>query len=109
MEHHGAALRALTKDDTLVKALKENPASATMDARGKALVAFALKLTKAPSAMAETDVAALREAGLTDRAVLDLVHVVAYFNFVNRLAEGLGVELEEAYRASSGKTGGGGE
>ena len=36
----------------------------------------------------------LRDAGLDDRAILDLVQVIAYFNFVNRLADGLGVELE---------------
>lgn len=55
----------------------------------------AKKLTLDPHAVGEEDVAALREAGLDDRAVLDLTLVVAYFNFVNRLASGLGVPLEE--------------
>ena len=44
--------------------------------------------------MAETDLVALRNAGLGDEGIHDLVAVVAYFNFVNRMALGLGVELE---------------
>lgn len=58
------------------------------------LVEFARKLTSEPGAMKATDVAVLRDAGLTDRAILDATLVVSYFNFVNRIAEGLGVELE---------------
>jgi len=36
----------------------------------------------------------LRASGLTDRDIVDLNEVVAYFNYVNRVADGLGVELE---------------
>ncbi len=42
----------------------------------------------------ETDIARLRSAGWSDRAILDLTLVVGYFAFVNRIADGLGVELE---------------
>jgi alkylhydroperoxidase family enzyme len=51
-------------------------------------------LTKTPSEVAPADLAPLREHGLDDRAIVDLNQVVAYFNYVNRVAEGLGVELE---------------
>ena len=44
--------------------------------------------------MTEDDVHALRAAGLDDRAIVDANQVVAYFNYVNRIAEGLGFELE---------------
>jgi len=44
--------------------------------------------------MEEADVEALRSAGLTDRDIVDANQVVAYFNYVNRIADGLGVELE---------------
>lgn len=47
--------------------------------------------------MDEDDVEALRRAGLSDEAVLHLCEVVAYYNFVNRTAEGLGVSLEERW------------
>ncbi len=55
---------------------------------------YAAKLTREPWATQEEDVAALREAGFEDAAILDINQVAAYFAFVNRLADGLGVELE---------------
>ncbi len=58
------------------------------------MVDYALKLTRTPWTMREGDLGPLREAGLTDREILDLAMVVAYYAYVNRLAEGLGVELE---------------
>lgn len=44
--------------------------------------------------MRQEDVGALRSAGLSDAEILDVCQVAAYYNFVNRLADGLGVELE---------------
>jgi alkylhydroperoxidase family enzyme len=55
---------------------------------------YAEKLTLRPSEVAESDLARLREAGLDDRGILEVVQVTSYFNFVNRLADGLGVSLE---------------
>lgn len=55
---------------------------------------YALLLTRRPSEIAARHVEALRAAGLSDEEVHRLAAVVAYFNFVNRIAEGLGVELE---------------
>jgi len=56
---------------------------------------YAAKLTREPWSMKRDDVEALRATGFTDRAVLDINQVTAYYAFVNRLADGLGVELEE--------------
>ncbi len=52
------------------------------------------KLTLRPWDMVEADVAQLREAGFSDAAILDINQVTAYYAFVNRLADGLGVEME---------------
>ena len=52
------------------------------------------RLTRTPSEVTLGDVEVLRHAGFSDRAVLDLTLVIAYFNFVTRLADGLGVPLE---------------
>jgi uncharacterized peroxidase-related enzyme len=57
---------------------------------------FAIKLTKTPNLMTVNDVTALRAVGWNDRAILDINLITAYFNFVNRLAAGLGVELENS-------------
>ena len=54
----------------------------------------AVKLTREPWACTEADVDRLRAVGWSDRAILDLTLIVGYFAFVNRIADGLGVELE---------------
>lgn len=55
---------------------------------------YVAKLTETPSAVVETDVEALRHVGFSDRAILDVAQITAYFAFVTRLADGLGVSLE---------------
>jgi uncharacterized peroxidase-related enzyme len=65
-----------------------------------ALLGFAVKLTREPSSCARDDVEALRRLGWSDRAILDATQVVSYFGFVNRIAHGLGVELEEGFGRS---------
>jgi len=56
---------------------------------------YAIKLTRRPGDMGLADVELLRSAGFEDQAILDICQVVAYYAYVNRLADGLGVELEE--------------
>ena len=58
------------------------------------MLAYTVKLTLEPWHMVETDVIALRDAGFSDAAILDINQVTAYYAYVNRLADGLGVELE---------------
>ena len=80
----------------VIAAIDENPeAPRTGDARLDALAAHAAKLTLTPWDMEEKDVEALREAGHTDTAILDINLATSYYAFVNRLADGLGVELED--------------
>ena len=94
MTHHGAGLRRLTGDNELVEAVSESPDDATLEPRERAIVDWAQKLTRTPGQMTRTDLEPLRREGLDDRAILDLALVVAYYAYVNRLASGLGVELE---------------
>lgn len=65
-----------------------------LTSRELALVLYADTLTLAPSSIARADLESLRMAGLDDRAIHDACAIVAYFAFVNRIANGLGVELE---------------
>ena len=60
---------------------------------------YASKLTKSPWEMTRADVQQLREHGFGDRAILDINQITGYYNFVNRLADGLGVELESFWSA----------
>ena len=58
---------------------------------------YAVKLTRDPGGMTAADAAALRTAGFDDHGILDICQIVSYYNYVNRLADGLGVELEEGW------------
>ena len=68
--------------------------SAGLDPRRRAILDYAAKLTRTPASMVEADVEALRSAGLSDTDVLHVAEVVGYYAYVNRIADGLGVELE---------------
>ena len=99
VRHHAEALRAHWADETRVQQLADDyTALDDLDDQLRAACDVAQKLTASPDAMTEADVETLREAGWSDRAVLDIVLVTAYFNFVNRITNGLGVEAtgEEA-------------
>lgn len=75
--------------------MKTDWTTARLAPADRALLAFAVKLTAAPATMSQDDVAALRAVGFDDRAVSDAVQVVSYFNYINRVADGLGVDLED--------------
>ena len=64
----------------------------------RALLAYAEKLTLTPTAIAQNDAQRLQDAGFDDRAIHDACAIVAYFAFVNRIADGLGVDLEDRLR-----------
>ena len=64
----------------------------------RAMLAFAEKLTVAPHTMSQADVAGLRSAGFSDVDILDIVLLTCYRNFINRLGDGLGVELDEGFK-----------
>lgn len=56
------------------------------------------RVTTAPASVTEAHLEPLRDAGLDDRAIHDVCTITAYFAFVNRMADGLGVELEAGER-----------
>lgn len=62
------------------------------------MLEYAHKLTLTPWDMSASDVAALRERGFSDGAILDINQVTGYYAFANRLADGLGIELEPIHR-----------
>ena len=58
---------------------------------------YAVLLTRSPHTITKADVERLLEVGFDETAVLDVCQVVSYYNYVNRLADGLGVELERSW------------
>jgi uncharacterized peroxidase-related enzyme len=67
---------------------------APLETTDLALCAYAEKLTLSPSEIVEADITALRAAGFNDRAIHDATQVIGYFNYINRIADGLDVEME---------------
>ncbi|MBJ30297.1 MAG: peroxidase [Acidimicrobiaceae bacterium] len=87
-------MRRLLKDDDLLAAIEADWRTAGLSEKRMAMLAYAEKLTADPGAMVEADVEALRAVGFTDRDVLDVCEVVAYYAYANRIADGLGIALE---------------
>ncbi len=94
-QHHKTALGQYWKDDDRISRLLKDPYSACKTERELALANYASNLTMLPeNSHTEQWALELKERGFEDRAILDATLVVAYFNFVNRLVLGLGVQQE---------------
>ncbi len=94
MEAHAHDLRAEVGTETAEK-IKSDWRQAGLDPATGALLEFAEKLTLRPSEMVSGDLELLRAQGFSDRAIHDAVQVISYFNYINRVADALGVDLEE--------------
>src|SRR5688500_15742766 len=94
MHAHGEDLRVESGDAQLAEAVVRDWRSAGLGDADAALCAYAEKLTLEPGAVGLADVDGLRAHGFTDEAVHDAVQVVAYFNYINRVVDGLGTDLE---------------
>ena len=94
MAHHRRGLRRLLEDDDLAERLEQDYESAGLASRRVALLRYVEKLTRDPGTMQRSDVEALRDEGLGDGDILHVVEVAAYYAYVNRIADGLGVVLE---------------
>jgi uncharacterized peroxidase-related enzyme len=82
--------------DALIRDLlvRDAPSLEALTSRERALVRYADLVTLRPASVQRADVDALRVEGLDDLAIHDACAIIAYFAFVNRIADGLGVELE---------------
>ena len=93
--HHSEALETVEKDPKALYNLMKEFTSKHESPRSKALLAYAAKLTLDPRSITKDDIKDMRDAGLTDEEILRANLIAGYFNFSNRIALGLGVELEE--------------
>jgi uncharacterized peroxidase-related enzyme len=85
--------------DDFVHRVARNWRTAGLDAANVALCEYAESLSTTPAETGSAGVERLRAAGLDDRAILDATQVISYFNYINRIADGLGVEREDWIRA----------
>ena len=98
---HGAAVRQLSGDPALGEALVMNYRVAKIDDRQRAMLDFAVKLTRESASVEEADRAALRNVGFTDRDIWDIASVTGFFNMTNRVASGVDMRPNEEYHAQS--------
>jgi uncharacterized peroxidase-related enzyme len=93
---HAKRFSDLTKEPAVMQRIYADGIEAELDPRRRAIVDYAAKLTRAPSAIGAADAAPLRAAGLSDLEILDLTHAVAIFAWANRLMQTLGEAVDPA-------------
>ena len=95
INHHAEALNHYWKDDEKIQKLIKDFRHLDLSGKQKTMLEYSEKLTLTPSEVNEEDISNLREVGFTDENILNINLIVSYFNFVNRIALGLGVEFNE--------------
>ena len=98
MEAHEADLREEVENTQEADAIQNDYRTAGLGAEEMALLDVAVKLTKSPSSMDREDIERLRQHGFADEEIVDAVHCIAYFNLINRVLDGLGVDPESFMR-----------
>lgn len=92
--HHSDALYRITRNKEFVKKFREDFRSVSLAPTDTKMLELAERLTREPQFHFQKDIEELQGEGVRDDAILEIVMVIGYFNFVNRLVQGLGVELE---------------
>lgn len=98
---HGAAVRELSGDPVLGEMMVMNYRAADLDARQKAMLDFAAKLTEDSAKIEEPDRQALRDVGFSDRDIWDIGAVAAFFNMTNRVASASDMRPNDEYHSQS--------
>ena len=99
MVSHGATLRRMTGSPALVDTLGINYRAADVTPRQRAMLDFAVALTRDPAAIGESHRQDLRSAGFTDADIWDISEIAAFFNMTNRLASAVGMHPNAEYHA----------
>lgn len=98
LANHWANARHLIADDAradlIEAALQIHQPEAAFQGKELALMRYAEKLTVAPGKMVQADVQAMRAEGVSDGEILEVNQIIGYFNYVNRLLNGLGVSTD---------------
>ena len=98
MESHGQDLRAEVGSEERARAIQIDYRTAGLCDEDRALLDYAVKLTQAPSSVTQEDTYAFHRHGFSDEAIVDAVHCIGYFCFINRVLDGLGVVPEPIMR-----------
>jgi uncharacterized peroxidase-related enzyme len=94
VESHAEFLRLASLDEELAAALRRDYTQADLSEADRAMLDYAAKVTTQPARVARDDVERLRQVGFTDQAILQINLIASWFNYINRVADGLGVGRE---------------
>ncbi len=84
----------MTLDKTLVEALELDYPNAPISAEDRVMLDHVIKLTKDATQVSKNDIEGLRKAGFDDRGILQITLIASWFNYINRVADALGVGRE---------------
>jgi uncharacterized peroxidase-related enzyme len=91
VESHAEFLRRVSLDEELAAALRRDHTQADLSPADRAMLDYVAKLTRHAYRVTPEDLDGLRGHGFDDRAILQINLIASYFNFINRVADGLGV------------------
>ena len=95
---HAEDLATMARDAELAEQIKQDYRKSKLEGQHRALCAWAEKLTLTPAACTREDVEGLKEAGWSEEQIVSAAQIIGYFNHLNRLADGLGIDLEPEMR-----------
>lgn len=95
IRHHAEALNHYWKDKDKIYKFIDTFKSIELSSKQQCIIDYVFKLTKNPSNIKKDDIDTLRNSGYSDKDILDINLITCYFNFVNRIALGLGVESSD--------------
>jgi uncharacterized peroxidase-related enzyme len=95
INHHAEALNHYWKNNEKIQKLIKDFQSVDISDKKRKMLNYVFKLTKKPYDVKKVDIEALQKSGFSDENILNINLVTSYFNFVNRIALGLGVEFSQ--------------
>jgi len=93
--HHRRGLRRFLRDDELAARIEADYQTAGVSEKRLAMLDYAVKLTVHPGSVTEEDVEQLRNVEFSDTDILHIAEVAGYYAYANRIADGLGIPLED--------------
>ncbi|MEP7009853.1 MAG: peroxidase [Acidobacteriota bacterium] len=94
MASHAEFLRRVTLDESLVAALRDDYTKAPVTPAERAMLDFVVQITRDPTALGPADHDRLRQNGFDDTGILQITLIASWFNYINRVADALGVGRE---------------
>jgi uncharacterized peroxidase-related enzyme len=94
MDSHAEFLRKVTLDDNLVEALRDDWRTAPISDAERVMIEYVVTLTKDATRISPADHEKLRAAGFDEKGILQITLIASWFNYINRVADALGVGRE---------------